>query len=143
MSIYASQNDAPVTAVKLAGAIAKYWAPGKSALKGSPITAGAKAIMSAGFLPIFLSSPGTPGLAAKKMGNVIHAAFLSMPVVGGPHGAGGISSAPKGSLISGIELSYKNNMSHAPHAQKFSKAVHSYTKGSSTWSPNGPPSPLS
>lgn len=132
MSIYASPSAAAVTAVKLAGAIASYWSSGQSNVGTSPITGGAKAIMVVGFLPVFLSLPGSPSAASKKIGNVIHGAFLSMPV-----GSGGIASASKGGLIKKIEVSYSNNMSQAPHAQKFSAAVHSYSTGASLFGPGG------
>ena len=125
--IFSSPNQSAVAALRTATAIANYWIAGKSNLGGTPVVATIIPIINNGLSSTFDSQPVSQKLAAKQITDAIDSAFLSMTITGGKHGAGGIDSAPKGTLKSGIENAINYPPTSDEFANRFSQAIHDYT----------------
>lgn len=138
-SLYSKENLPTVTAQKTAQAIANYWQGGLSNLGGVPIASATIALMVPNLLSVWSATQASKEVAAKKVADAIDAAFLSMIITGGKHGAGGIASTDKPGLESGMASAYNHPTARLKHAQDFATAIDTYTKAGQVFGTGVPP----
>jgi len=126
--MYSKFNKMGITNAKgLANAIADYWSMGLSNLGGSVNAAPAKPILIAGLSEVNNGFKKNSE-AANKMADAIDSGFLAIIITGGKHGIGGMSSAQKAVLKSGLQDAFSEFNKFTDHAQKLAGAIDDYTK---------------
>lgn len=136
---YGPNGIAPITANSTAIAISNYWMTGQSNLGGIPIAAAAIPLIMAGLTSVFSSFAPSKELAADQIATVIDGAFYTLIIVGGAHGIGGIVSAVKPVLVSGLSDAFALPATTIQFAEKFAKAIDDYTKTGQVYGTGIPP----